>query len=689
MILPKMKRCFLLLPLLLGSLTSAAPDPLPPLTFRDPGSVATLEPNQATVQWKEPGKVAIAFRNSTWPNVHFTAGHAYPSPNWSSAGALAIDLSNPEDTELPLHVRLDDSSLADGLTHCQTSSATLQPKERTTLIVSLDSSSPGMRAGPPIQINDNSRRCEGGGTIACENVVRFQIFLAKPGRARQLELFGVRWLPKDDFRGIVDRFGQFARADWPGKIHSDEELARSRSAETEWLREHPPISDRDEFGGWKKGPQLSGTGFFRTERVDGRWWLVTPTGHLFWSMGADCVRMDERSPLRGREAMFTWLPDDAKKQGFCDFYHTNLRRKYGDSWESEWARLACERLPSWGFNTIGNWSDPSVFRLRRVPYTATIHLSGGLRIGPKPPPDKKDHGHDHRLPDYFDPKFPTMVDQSVAKAVAEWRDDPWCIGYFVDNELGWDSWAQGGLGGESKIARDALASPATLAARIQLVEMLRAKYGSIEAFSKAWSLKISSWDESVVLDNKSLTEAARGDCAAFLTATAERYFSVVSAAMKKHAPHQLYLGCRFAIRPREVIAVAAKYCDVVSFNIYDYSVSPEKWSFTNDLGKPVIIGEFHFGALDRGLFHTGLRRTENQAARAQAFATYVKSVLEMPAFVGCHWFQYADEPLTGRFDGENYNIGLVTVTDSPYPELRDAAREINAQIYSLRGSHSK
>ena len=41
----------------------------------------------------------------------------------------------------------------------------------------------------------------------------------------------------------------------------------------------------------------------------------------------------------------------------------------------------------------------------------------------------------------------------------------------------------------------------------------------------------------------------------------------------------------------------------------------------------------------------------------------------MPELVGTHYFQWADQPSTGRFDGENYNIGLVDVTDRPYPDL--------------------
>jgi agarase len=60
-------------------------------------------------------------------------------------------------------------------------------------------------------------------------------------------------------------------------------------------------------------------------------------------------------------------------------------------------------------------------------------------------------------------------------------------------------------------------------------------------------------------------------------------------------------------------------------------------------------------------------------------------VLDVPAFVGCHWFQYVDEPLTGRtLDGENYNIGLVTVTDTVFPELTAAARKVHKDLYPRR-----
>jgi agarase len=69
------------------------------------------------------------------------------------------------------------------------------------------------------------------------------------------------------------------------------------------------------------------------------------------------------------------------------------------------------------------------------------------------------------------------------------------------------------------------------------------------------------------------------------------------------------------------------------------------------------------------------------------YVDYLTSVLKNPALVGCHWFQYVDEPLTGRYyDGENYNIGFVSVTDTPYPEMVRAAKEVQDNAYKIRGN---
>ena len=127
---------------------------------------------------------------------------------------------------------------------------------------------------------------------------------------------------------------------------------------------------------------------------------------------------------------------------------------------------------------------------------------------------------------------------------------------------------------------------------------------------------------------------------------------------------------------------SARFCDVVSVNIYNRR--PVKDLPATALDKPLINGEFHFGALDRGLFHTGLVGTRDQAERAQCYRDFLNACLDHPRFVGTHWFQWQDQALTGRSDGENYQIGFVTVTDTPYPELVEAARDIGATMYARR-----
>ena len=161
--------------------------------------------------------------------------------------------------------------------------------------------------------------------------------------------------------------------------------------------------------------------------------------------------------------------------------------------------------------------------------------------------------------------------------------------------------------------------------------------------------------------------------------------------MKEGIPQKLYLGNRFNLYRiyypdntliNYVIATAARYCDVVSINYYRYTC--EELILPDGIDKPIIIGEFHFGALDRGLPHTGLRNTASQQQRATIYQNYVSQALHNPQIVGTHWFQYGDQAYTGRSDGENYQIGFVDICDTPYPETIEAVRNIGYDMYNIR-----
>ena len=184
------------------------------------------------------------------------------------------------------------------------------------------------------------------------------------------------------------------------------------------------------------------------------------------------------------------------------------------------------------------------------------------------------------------------------------------------------------------------------------------------------------------LDRAPDQKRAKRDLGDFETQFAENYFRICRDSVKAFDPRGLYLGCRFAWTNDRAIRAAMKYCDVVSFNKYQHSVGDLKLPDGGD--KPIIIGEFHFGALDRGMFHTGLVPTASQEDRAAAYKSYVESGVKNRLVIGTHWFQFGDQATTGRGDGENYQIGFLDVCDTPYPEIVKASRQVGEEMYSLR-----
>jgi len=397
-------------------------------------------------------------------------------------------------------------------------------------------------------------------------------------------------LLKTAFFPFVDTFGQYKYTQWPGKAKSTADLLAQAQTEQADLTANSGPSDWGTYGGWKSGPKLSATGHFRVEKYQNKWWMVDPEGYLFWSNGIDCVRTSEATNTSGRTNYYTVIPPNG------NFLEANIARKFGSNWSASYPNLIHQRLRSWGINTIGNWSNQSISNMHKTPYTVNLSSSG--------PGATSDSA-----------AFLSNFASRMAGQANTTANDPWCIGYFVDNEIG--SWGDGSV------------------------------------------------------------------------ATIERYYRLVKQGIKSVAPNKLYLGSRLGWTAsvgtgwEQTIGLAAsKYCDAVSINPYCYSARDLAVAASFD--RPVIVGEFHYGALDRGMLHTGLRAVIDQEMRGRAYANFIKTGLDNPKLVGAHWFQYADESITGRGDGENYQIGFINSCDRPYPEIVSAARETNYNMYQYR-----
>ena len=205
-------------------------------------------------------------------------------------------------------------------------------------------------------------------------------------------------------------------------------------------------------------------------------------------------------------------------------------------------------------------------------------------------------GYWSKFPDVFDASFAAVLRRDMEGKRGKSAGDAWCIGYFSDNEMSW--------GDEVSLAVAALKSPPEQPAKKAFIADLQAKYGDIAKLNEAWGTAHASWDALLESRDAPDLQKANEDLAAFYSKAAEQYFRTVRDAVKAVAPNQLYLGCRFAWVNDRAAAAAAKYCDVVSYNLYRRSVAD--FQFNGGADVPLIIGEFHFGALDRGMFHTGL-----------------------------------------------------------------------------------
>jgi len=513
-------------------------------------------------------------------------------------------------------------------------------------------------------------------------------------RGVQKMLASPKDLKKNGFFPFIDPFGQYKYSDWPGKTKSVADMKATYVAESKQLAATPRPASFSKFGGWKNGPQQKGTGRFRTIKKDGKWWFVDPEGYLFFSHGLCCVRTTSAdTPIGDREHYFENLPPNegatsqfyGKKSGAPNGYYAdkknyatfnfgayNLSRKYGDDWEKKAAVMAHKRLAAWGINTIANWSEPSIYRLHKTPHTVNVWVQSRMIEGSK--------GHWRKFPDPFDPKFATSLRATMEHLKKEGNAaTPWVLGYFIHNELGW--------GSTTSLAEAVLTSSASQPAKVVFRKMLEKKYKTVTALNKVWGTDYSSWENLLVSTKPVSKEKAKADLLNFYTLLAEKYFRTCREGVKAVDPQGLYLGCRFSNSNPLAVAAAAKYCDVVSFNKYD--TTPRLAKLPEGFDKPVVIGEFHCGALDRGMLHTGLVAVPDQDARAAAYKHYVFAALDNPLIVGTHWFVYSSQATTGRWDGENYQIGFVDMCDTPYNETVNAARQVGEKLYTRRSQGKK
>ncbi|MDR0574876.1 MAG: hypothetical protein LBG96_12765 [Tannerella sp.] len=448
--------------------------------------------------------------------------------------------------------------------------------------------------------------------------------------------------PGDAYLGdepAVDEFGQWNPGDWEGKIKSLKQL------KSEWNAEDgEPVSTADynysKYGGYLQA-KVAGTGFFRTENIEGRWWFIDPEGYLFLSVGVDCVHPGgggEARDVDKRRNMFKELPparlgERSQRSNFASFGSWNLYRRYGDDYRTKANEMIIRRMDKWGLNTIANWSSPDVMSLNKKAFILQLR---GIGI------DNSLMG----LTDVYDNAFAATAETSIRDFVTSHKDNPWLIGYFLGNEPAW-------LGQEERLCGMILNGP-----------------------NRPIKVKLEKY-----LSEDDTPERRKQ----FIYNTFNTFLQTVCQLLKRYDPNHLNLGIRFGgghIVP-DILQSCKQNFDVFSFNCYDLKPDKEMMDRTiRQTGLPMIIGEYHFGTVDRGMAQS-LWQVHSQQQRGVAYRYYTEQAYAHPGLIGTAYFQWCDQDLTGRFDGENYNCGLVDVTDRPYPHQVNAMKETAKRLFNV------
>ena len=426
------------------------------------------------------------------------------------------------------------------------------------------------------------------------------------------------------------------------------------------------------------------TGFFYTKQDEtGRWWLVDPAGNGFFACGTDGV---------------SWHGRHCEALG----YHPYLRsvRAIYDT-EEEWCKNTLNRFNSWGFNFAGTCS--KIFTTR-IPFANNLMIGSTFAsLG-----DEYDicpyEGHvGSALPNPFHPRFGEYARKRYMRNVGEHIENPYFIGYYCDNELRWGGMTSTNDG--TGVFNTVMRKNSKHTAKIALVKFLKERYnGDVAAFNKDWNTKIASFDELLKINKlpqkTAVQLAAKLD---FLSYTAETYFKTLRDNLKAVDPNHLFLGCRYAgLHAHERIWKAnAKYCDIVSFNIYPtynknwdemYAGNKTMIEVIDELyercKRPIFITEWAFLGLDSGLPCTNGagQRFYTQKERAHAAGLFYKMMLGHKAMVGMSWYEFSDDPYLGvrRRHPENSNYGLVNKDDKPYEELVNTFKKINDNLDEAR-----
>ncbi|UXP33880.1 hypothetical protein N6H18_07970 [Reichenbachiella agarivorans] len=399
--------------------------------------------------------------------------------------------------------------------------------------------------------------------------------------------------------------------------------------------EKPALS---KYGGVLTG-KTEATGFYYVKRMDDRWWGVDPLGYRHFSIALNGVKRNRSE--RNKKA---------------------LVEKFGT--HENWLKETIALLQNNGFNGTGSWSDhEAIVELNKtldqpIAYTINWDFMGGYGSKRGGTHQQSGHrGYPNNAIFVFDPEFESFCDEHAQK-LEKFKDDPNLYGHFSDNEM-----------------------PFKFTAIDNYLALPETDYGYLAA--RAWLDDMGITQEQITDEHRHL----------FMSYVADKYFSIVSKAIKKYDPNHLYIGSRFYSREKDnkmFMETVGKYLDAISINYYNYwtpdSTQMSNWAKWS--GRPFIVTEYYTKGEDSGMGNKSgagwIVRTQED--RGLFYQNFNLALLESKNCVGWHYFKYQDnDPEDKTVDPSNVdaNKGVVTSEYKVWEPMLKKMNELNQQVYPV------
>jgi hypothetical protein len=383
--------------------------------------------------------------------------------------------------------------------------------------------------------------------------------------------------------------------------------------------------------------KLNASGYFRTEKVNGRWSVIDPDGHPFIVSAMNSFRQGKS-------------PNNEKA----------FNEKFGSV--NKWVDVSIQTFQNLGFNTAGSWSEIGPIiefnKTAKKPFAYTTQLSllaNYVRLAVKKAPERKEASV---LSFIMDDAFVVFCNEQSQKLAAN-KNDANLLGHFSDNEI------------------------AFMHTEFKDILLISDKSDKCLIAAKQWMS-----DKGV--DEKTITREQKEEFIGMITGI---YYKTVSSAIKKYDPNHLYLGSRLhssAKNNKFIFASAEPYIDIISINYYGYWQPQQKdvADWENWSSKPFFITEFYTKAEDSGMPNVSGAGwlVKTQEDRGIHYQNFTMQLLMSKNCVGWHWFRYQDnDPNDTTADPSNNdsNKGIVNTQYQVYGILAEKMKSINDKKYQI------